>query len=549
MNSAASLTGINQVLFNIKYLRSSFKTNKACIQHDASLWQSYKQELKQCQLQLSQLTVTTEPLDRELAWRATTKIAKLSRELQAAAPFYVKQSCLDGLSSQMALLHLADRFRKHQTLEALEEMDELERKDPACAQQVYRQLSQNNGYPEEIGKRAFHNRQGHSCLNSEKAAALMDAVIEIENRLSIIKGVFEEANHPIIDACVLMSAFEADHPYLARMLFGKVWQVYGCPGIAGHSELAHPDFGRVAFYDRHPSPKFSFDRARMAEAVQNLLKEMPGYRNERKHWQEEHAMRLKRRWQEVITETLQILQRGAYDSTSGKRFTIKDEIDFAVRNSRLYSDGGVLERKAPRFVSETHLEVRAVSCIEAAYDLCVHGANPLVLNLGCKRGEETKEGELLRCTSAAAALDAKMEAKKEMRRGACLYTPQVTLFRMGEERDYQLYEQPAQIALATVTDSDRQLQLREIIRTILRIAYENGHDTLVLGTFGEGTPFHQSAQLYMDILQKEYPGCFKKVVFALKEEGMPSENFRAFARVIQGYRGSVYTADGEPFRE
>jgi len=62
---------------------------------------------------------------------------------------------------------------------------------------------------------------------------------------------------------------------------------------------------------------------------------------------------------------------------------------------------------------------------------------------------------------------------------------------------------------------------KQKIRTILNIALEHGHDSLVLSAFGcgaYGNPPEHMAKLFHNIICKEYVGCFKHIVFAIIED-------------------------------
>jgi len=73
--------------------------------------------------------------------------------------------------------------------------------------------------------------------------------------------------------------------------------------------------------------------------------------------------------------------------------------------------------------------------------------------------------------------------------------------------------------------------LREKVRCVYRMAFENGHDSLVLGAFGcgyFGNPAGLVAQTFRDVLAKEFAGAFDVVVFAVLGNRRDS-NVKAFA--------------------
>ena len=124
-----------------------------------------------------------------------------------------------------------------------------------------------------------------------------------------------------------------------------------------------------------------------------------------------------------------------------------------------------------------------------------------------------------------------------------IYSPKVTFFRHNIDKYYKLRDKTFDCSIITVASlSNRSANkytenesyyfnedgtLNEVgrlvesnkIRTIFRIALDNGHDSLILGAFGTGVykllPSDVS-KLFYDILNEpEFKGNFKKVVFAI----------------------------------
>ena len=75
----------------------------------------------------------------------------------------------------------------------------------------------------------------------------------------------------------------------------------------------------------------------------------------------------------------------------------------------------------------------------------------------------------------------------------------------------------------------------EKMRIILRVAYINGHSTLILGAFGcgaYGNPPEQIAALFRDVLaEPEFRDVFKRVVFAILDS-FQSDNYNVFYRTF-----------------
>ncbi|MBR6934838.1 MAG: TIGR02452 family protein [Clostridia bacterium] len=130
-----------------------------------------------------------------------------------------------------------------------------------------------------------------------------------------------------------------------------------------------------------------------------------------------------------------------------------------------------------------------------------------------------------------------------------IYSPCVTFFRHGEDKYYSFREEKFDCPVISVaslsnreaneytnderryfdadgflTDAGRVIE-RNKIRTIFRIALDNGHDSIVLGAFGCGAYRLRSdevAGLFRSVLDEpEFRNRFRKLVFAIYE-GKPS---------------------------
>ena len=290
-------------------------------------------------------------------------------------------------------------------------------------------------------------------------------------------------------------------------------------------------------------------------------------------------------------ETLDKLKQGNYEAPSGETRHIKEQLEFAVKFSRIYKDAGSNEAKAARY-PHTLIELCPQSCVSAAYRLTLKGETPIMLNFanGNDAGGSyledigVDEEELFRCTGLALVLDKKQGSQDKdfyplrddnhAGRVGGIYSPHVPLIRRGKEREYQFLEKPAFIGVATVEacqkpqldmgdKSNPRLQgddlnwTRERMRTFCKMAYENGHSSLVIGAMASnnfGNPPKHIAQLMMEIAENEYKGCFKNIIFAVADEHLPGANhnpegnFMAVARVVKDHKGLVYGSNGEEIK-
>jgi uncharacterized protein (TIGR02452 family) len=70
------------------------------------------------------------------------------------------------------------------------------------------------------------------------------------------------------------------------------------------------------------------------------------------------------------------------------------------------------------------------------------------------------------------------------------------------------------------------------------MAYRNGHKSIVLSALGAGAfanPPKHIAELFREVIEREYPNCFEEIVFAIiddhntRQPHNPEGNFKPFA--------------------
>ena len=208
-------------------------------------------------------------------------------------------------------------------------------------------------------------------------------------------------------------------------------------------------------------------------------------------------------------------------------------------------------------------------CVDVGKKLIDEGYNPAILNLasnispcgGYHKFTNAQEESLSQMSTLSQSLYQFGSLKYKHIRDAKLpnypdvyplninyggiYSPGITFFRHNESECYALRDEVFSCPIITVaslsnrekndyTNDERKyfnldgtltVEGKEIeankIRTIYRIALDNGHDSVVLGAFGCGVynllPSEVS-RLFYDILNEpEFKGNLKKVVFAILE--------------------------------
>lgn len=231
----------------------------------------------------------------------------------------------------------------------------------------------------------------------------------------------------------------------------------------------------------------------------------------------------------------------------------------------------------PELSTPTETDCVNADCADVAKSLLDEGLNPVILNLasrtspcgGYHKGTSAQEECLSQMSTLSQSLYAFGSPKyKHIREAGVplvpgvypmdinfggVYSPSVTFFRHNADAYYALREEPFDCAIVTVSSlsnreknsftNDERIYFDDAgalteeglaieankIRTIFRIALENGHDSIVLGAFGCGVfRLHSDevANLFYDVLREaEFKNRFKKLVFAIYE-GKPSPRRR-----------------------
>lgn len=216
-------------------------------------------------------------------------------------------------------------------------------------------------------------------------------------------------------------------------------------------------------------------------------------------------------------------------------------------------------------------------CLDAAKALREQGHEVAVLNLanaytpggGVRGGAGAQEEYLFRCSDYFRSLyryapDAKKfgltpsHSKYPMDPDfGGVYSPRITVFRGNEASGYPLLKKPwtvNMIAVAGIDTPDTTCdpygeiimaqyeaeRTKNKIRTILRIAADNGQRYLILGALGCGAfdnPPRHVARLFRETLSEpEFKGAFARVHFAIKSDhnSRGTTNFTAFHAELDG---------------
>ncbi len=569
---AQALTPDSQnIFYNLLALKQEYKEKKALLKSDPATHADFLTKVRNCQFQFEQIQNSMVGPEKEKVSQVVQKqLNPLFQKVRSLAPV-----------QQRIPAHL---FRTHRTQEALAAFKEMETEFPWVVEKIYENLWQLKGYPQKISSK---KELFFSALDTERAEAILLNASTPQMRLLEIAQLFAIGDN--VTAFERFLLFAIVYPKIADCIYGKVWEAYGRPTKENHlAHIADDNFGYVAFHNVHPNGAFEFNSQHNGKAIQWIMQDLPRYLTDQKFLSEQNVLRLDRRCVEVASETVDLFKDGKYTSRDGKTHNLKEHLKISTEQTRVYRDAGSHEPRKPRF-EKTIFEVRSQNCVEMAYDLSFHGGNVLVLNLAnsykfggaYKSHRGTQEEELCRCTGLAPAVNKEhgvqqrefypLHKQENAGRAGGLYTPQVLIIRMGMQNDYQFYDVPMPMAVASFAAYEKpnldysnpsgpRLQgeelhwTREKVRTIYQAAYDNGHDTLILGALGCGAfanPPKHIAELFRDVGELEFKGCFKYVGFAVLEDmndgkaHNPEGNFKPFAQMVQQQGGQAYTARGE----
>ena len=280
----------------------------------------------------------------------------------------------------------------------------------------------------------------------------------------------------------------------------------------------------------------------------------------------------------VFQSTLQIVANGGYRTTSG----VNIELD-KFYNDKALQDNVFCEReislKDPQKLFVTNIQVVNQDCLayakslleqDSAGDLCaLNMASAKNPGGGVYGGAGAQEEYLFRCSDYYRFLfqyadPASFDCEKVYgiphnprhsyplkRNFGGVYSHGVTIFRDTEANGYALLETPWKVNFVAVAANNIRRYMNgrttipdkfipstlSLIRTILRIAYNNGQRRLVLGAFGCGAfanPPGHMAQLFKQVFEEpEFQGLFREIHFAIIEDhNSHGKNVNAFKEVF-----------------
>ena len=237
------------------------------------------------------------------------------------------------------------------------------------------------------------------------------------------------------------------------------------------------------------------------------------------------------------------------------------ELKEGIKNTTFYEKTDPLPPNKTPVQTQTRLIYG--DTINVAIQMKEDGFNPCVLNFasevhaggGWLKGAIAQEEALFLRSTYDMSLSDRMRIDKKRRWSypiptlGGIYSPKVLVFRDDENNDYKVWKYKDCVyldfvAVAAIRQpklksghfSERDANItREKMKTIFRIAYLHGHDSLLLGAFGCGAfynPPEDVASLFLQVMNDpEFKDRFCQINFAILDNSR-SDNYTVFKRVL-----------------
>ena len=270
-------------------------------------------------------------------------------------------------------------------------------------------------------------------------------------------------------------------------------------------------------------------------------------------------------------ETLAILERGHYQSSSGRVVDIASDINSALHGTRLYGPADFPEEiagcEADAEASYTRVEVTPETSLQAARRLAtsVSGPDVLCLNFasaknpggGFLSGSQAQEESLARSsalyicqTSKREMYDFNRSAGTSLYSDHMLYSPRVPVFRDDEGA---LLDEPYRVSFITApavnagavkrnepaSAGSILTTMRRRLSRVLWVASTHSHASLILGAWGCGVFQNEPAMIAGLFAEALGPGgpfhqCFQEIVYAVYDCSPKQEVISAFRDALTG---------------
>eukprot|EP01084_Bolivina_argentea_P055566 101844_1 len=289
----------------------------------------------------------------------------------------------------------------------------------------------------------------------------------------------------------------------------------------------------------------------------------------------------------IQKQTLITIKNNSYHTINGKKIILNnDDICITAKKTKFYTSNHISnipkneKHKSKETQNNIDIDVLNIDCLDAAYSLLCNNYNPCLLNManqktpggGWKSGAGAQEENLCRRSTLLTSLcnysknlinypknkqnilDIKRVWKYPMDDYGGIYSPNIIVFRSNETSGYKFLDIPYKMSMITAAmfrekkrkpnynknleyKNDYKSKIIQKLKSVLRIAYDNGHDAVVLSAWGCGAfknpPLGQS-NLWKYVLcnDNEFKGKFKKIVFAIFDDHNTGSVHNPFGNVL-----------------
>eukprot|EP01084_Bolivina_argentea_P303613 524233_1 len=291
----------------------------------------------------------------------------------------------------------------------------------------------------------------------------------------------------------------------------------------------------------------------------------------------------------IQRQTLYAIEKGEYQTLDGNKVVIDpNDIIISAMGTKYYSSNDIFnipaninknnnqnndttdkKQESKNNDTKTEIDVINTDCLDAAYSLLSNGYNPCVLNManaqspggGFSSGMGAQEENLCRRSTLITALVNYVKSNKNkldkdrqwsypIESYGSIYVPNVTVFRSNEHLGYDFLAKPYKMSMVTAAMFTRpkydynfeyakniKPEIAKKLKSILRTAYDNGHDSIVLSAWGCGAfknPPLGQAKLWKEIVfnDKEFKGKFKKITFAIFDDHNAGKQHNPFGNFL-----------------
>lgn len=273
---------------------------------------------------------------------------------------------------------------------------------------------------------------------------------------------------------------------------------------------------------------------------------------------------------QIAQETMMVLKKGEYQNQHNQTVSIKKELDYAIRNSVLYTPEEtdellrILSKSEAAEENQTIIEVTKETTLAASKRLLDEGyKNVACLNFasakhpggGFLSGSRAQEESIARSSGlypAISQMKEMYEYNKSQRTGLysdyMIFSPKVPVFRHDDgswlDKPYLISVITAPAVNAKVVREREPHHIRLIdsvmtkrIEKILAVALIQKQDALVLGAFGCGVfqnnPYAVARYFRKALEDPKFKNRFKKVVFAIYDTSPDEKTYQTFRQILE----------------